>query len=197
MKVSSLSFFFGHPIPERFAYGKIAKDGRTVHADNLNPHLAWTDVPAGCRSFFIACLDDDVPTNRDEHDARGEIPATQARRRFVHWVQTDIPAEVREIPEGALSNRFAAGFGRPGLNDYCRDGEIAMGETGSGYDGPCPPFWDARWHTYRFIVIALDVATLSLPERFTWQEAEAAMKGHVLETDEWIGIYSLNPRIVL
>ena len=27
-----------------------------------NPHLAWSDVPDGTRSFLLVCVDPDVPT---------------------------------------------------------------------------------------------------------------------------------------
>lgn len=196
MKITSSSFAHGAVIPSRFAYGKIGSQGETELFENRNPELSWTDAPAGTRSFVVACLDDDVPTNREEKDARGELPAYQTRRRFVHWVQIDVPAGVKTIPEGALLNKLAAGFGRPGINDYSRGEEVKLGETGTGYDGPCPPFFDARWHTYRFMVIALDVEHLPLPERFTWEEVEVAMACHVLGTAEWLGIYTLNPRLV-
>lgn len=195
MKLTSGSFAQGGHIPARFAFGKIGPDGSTVQSENLNPELAWADVPAGTRSFVIACLDDDVPTDRNALDASGELPAYQPRRRFVHWVQVDVPANVHGIPEGALADKLAPGFGRPGINDYSRGEAVTLGETGSGYDGPCPPYFDARWHTYRFMVIALDVEHLPLPAHFTWAEVEVAMACHVLGTAEWLGIYTLNPRL--
>ena len=110
MKITSSSFAHGAVIPSRFAYGKIGSQGETELSENRNPELSWTDAPAGTRSFVVACLDDDVPTNREEKDARGELPAYQTRRRFVHWVQIDVPAEVKTIPEGALLNKLAAGL---------------------------------------------------------------------------------------
>ncbi len=196
MRVSSESFPMGGRIPERCAFGRVGDNGETADSENINPELSWGGAPQGTRSFLVACLDDDVPTDREERDARGELPASQLRRRFVHWVQADIPATVNHIPEGALRNKLAPGFGRPGVNDYSRGGKVTPGEVGTGYDGPCPPYFDARWHTYRFMVFALDVETLGLDDVYTWVDAERAMKGHVLASDEIIGIYTLNPRLL-
>ena len=197
MKITSANFGNGERIPESYAWGRIGPTGETVRSTNVNPQLAWTDVPEGTRSFVIACLDDDVPTDRDECDQAGEIPTSQLRRRFVHWVQPDCPADVREIPEGALTEekKCTAGFGRLGINDYSRGATPAAGETGTGYDGPCPPFFDARWHYYRFMVFALDVEALDLPEAFRWEDVDKAMKSHILASAELVGRYTLNPRL--
>ena len=194
MFIRSDTFEIGAAIPARCAYGRIGPEG-TVDSDNLNPDLAWGDAPAGTKSFAILCIDDDVPTVFDGRDASGALPAMQPRRRFVHWVQADVPATVTHIAEGALSceRKLAEGFGRPGINDYSRGGVPAPGAVGTGYDGPCPPFFDARWHFYRFIVVALDLETLSLPEHFTLSDWERMTQGHVLATAELVGRYSLNP----
>jgi len=197
MKIFSDHLLQGDVIPAVYAWGRIGPNGETIRSENRTPDLRWTDIPEGTRSFVLACLDDDVPTDRHERDANGEIPAYQPRCRFVHWVQADIPLSVTEIPEDALteSKKLRAGFGRIGVNDYSRGEKVSLGETGSGYDGPCPPFFDARWHYYRYMVIAVDVETLSLPDYFCWQDVEKALQGHVLASAELVGRYSLNPRI--
>ncbi len=197
MKLYSSCFGLGERIPELNAYGRCGEEGKTRPSANLNPHLAWSDVPAGTKSFALCCLDDDVPTDLTARTLEGELPAWQPRRRFVHWVQVDIPESVTEIPQGALSNdkKCVSGFGRPGLNDYTRGAVVPLGETGSGYDGPCPPAVDGRWHTYRFLVFALDRGNLDVPTLFTWQDLEKAIDGHVLACAEWSGRYSLNPRL--
>jgi Raf kinase inhibitor-like YbhB/YbcL family protein len=193
VKLISHDFAQGAVIPEEFAWGRL-EAGRTVPAANRSPHLAWSGVPAGTRSFVVACLDDDVPTDRSALDAQGEIPSCQPRRRFVHLVLADCPGSVRELPAGALTED-ASRYGHPGLNDYCGGRAPAAGEPGRGYDGPCPPSIDARWHVYRFTVIALDVPSLSLPADFEWADAERAMRGHILATAELLGRYSLNPAL--
>ena len=115
----------------------------------------------------------------------------------MHWVQPNCPADVTSIAEGALAEerKTTPGFGAVCINDYSRGGTPVPGETGTGYDGPCPPFFDARWHYYRFMVFALDAPRLELPENATWQDVDAAMKGHVLASAELVGRYTLNPRL--
>jgi len=103
VKITSDNFKQGDFIPEALAWGRIGEDGSTVRSTNLNPQLSWTDAPEGTASFVLACLDDDVPTDLAERDASGEIPVSQPRRRFVHWVQPNCPADVTSIAEGALA----------------------------------------------------------------------------------------------
>ena len=102
MDLQSRTFSEGEMIPERCAYGRLGEGGKTVASENTNPHLAWSGAPEGTKSFVVACLDDDVPTNLEERDHSGEIPAGQIRRRFVHWVQANVDAGTTEFPEGAF-----------------------------------------------------------------------------------------------
>ena len=69
-----------------------------------------------------------------------------------------------------------------------------MAGTWLGYDGPCPPWNDARLHHYQFRLYALDVAKLDLPDAFDWQQMQQALRGHVLAEAHWIGTYTLNPQ---
>ena len=86
---------------------------------------------------------------------------------------------------------------RQGLNDFTGwfAGNPDMAGDYLGYDGPYPPFNDERVHRYFFRVFALDVATLSLPERFTAADAYRAMHGHVLAEAALHGTYTLNPAL--
>ena len=69
----------------------------------------------------MLCIDDDVPTDLKARDASGELPVDQPRRRFVHWVQIEVAADVSNFPEGVFAQKnVPAAYGRPGLNDYCR-----------------------------------------------------------------------------
>ena len=199
MLITSETFHEGEMIPERCAWGALSSEG-VVRGANLSPALSWTGAPAGTRSFVLVCIDDDVPTDLSEaaRDASGELPADQPRRRFVHWVQANIAPTVTGFTEGAFAKdaQTSAEWGVSGLNDYCRGAEAPEADgTGLGYDGPCPPFFDARRHYYRFQVIALDVEKLDLTKHFTLKDVDLAMKGHVLATAEHVGRYTLNRRL--
>ena len=54
------------------------------------------------------------------------------------------------------------------------------------YKGPCPP---DREHRYFFKLYALD-AMLALPEKSSKQQIEQAMKGHILDQTELMGVYA-------
>ena len=138
MKIASASFAEGAFIAPEFAYGRIGENGATERSENRNPELHWTDVPEGTKSFVVLCLDDDVPTDRQTKMGDGLLSVTQPRRRFVHWVQANIPAEVESIPEGFLTGdqKRNGAFGRPGVNDYVGNATPGPDGTGLGYDGP-------------------------------------------------------------
>jgi Raf kinase inhibitor-like YbhB/YbcL family protein len=202
MKLRSNSFAHGEPIPATFAMGRMGD----TFSDNRNPHLAWSDAPEGTQSFALLCVDPDVPTVAAMVGKSGVlIPVDQVRTEFEHWVMADIPADVREIAEGAWSDGVTVGgkrnpqgphVARHGLNSYTGwfAGDATMAGDYFGYDGPFPPSNDLRMHRYFFRVFALDVASLGLPERFTANDMLRAMQGHVLgEALTW-GTYSLHPQ---
>ena len=119
MDISSRTFSEGEMIPERCAYGRMGEGGQTVRSANLSPELSWSGAPAGTKSFAVLCIDDDVPTDLKARDALGELPVDQPRRRFVHWVQIEVAADVSNFPEGVFAQKnVPAAYGRPGLNDY-------------------------------------------------------------------------------
>jgi hypothetical protein len=206
MDLRSRSFEHRHRLPAEFAAGRPTADGFGF-APNRNPHLAWDDVPAGTRSFVLLCIDPDVPTVAEMVGRSDvQIPREQPRCDFVHWVMVDIPADVREIAEGACSEGVVP-HGKPapagpagsrqGLNDYTGwfAGDAAMRGDWHGYDGPFPPPNDLRLHRYFFRLFALDVARLELPARFTSADVLRAMHGHVLGEATLYATYSLNPGV--
>ncbi|MEO8459335.1 MAG: YbhB/YbcL family Raf kinase inhibitor-like protein [Dokdonella sp.] len=207
MKIRSESFNDGESIPAEFAFGKPGDDEPCVFSANRNPHLAWSEVPAGARSFVLTCIDSDVPSVGDDVNKPGRsVSAKLPRTEFVHWVMIDIPTEFRELGAGSCADGvIARGQHEPvgppgsqqGLNDYTGwfAGDADMGGDYYGYDGPCPPWNDELLHHYHFRVHALDVATLDLCGRFRVEDVRKAMAGHVLEEAEWVGTYSLNPAL--
>ncbi len=205
MQLRSDSFENGAPIPPQFAFGKRGEDSPCVLSTNRNPHLAWSGAPRDTRSFALACIDVDVPSRGDDVNKEGRtVGADLPRVEFAHWLMIDIPADCNEIAEGACSDGITAHGkrdphgprgSRQGRNDYT--GWFAsnpeMSGTYLGYDGPCPPWNDARVHHYHFRLYALDVAKLDLPDDFDWQQMQQALRGHVLAEARWVGTYTLNP----
>ena len=198
MRLLSDSFENARPIPAEFAMGQ--PDG---FAPNRNPHLAWSDVPDGTRSFALLCIDPDAPTV-PETVGRDDVQITveQPRAHFIHWAMADIGPDVRTIAAGSCSDGVTKGGkgpcqgegARQGLNDYTGwfAGDAEMRGDYFGYDGPYPPPNDLRTHRYFFRLFALDVAKLDVPEVFTAHDALRAMHGHVLaEASTW-GSYSLH-----
>ena len=202
MQLASESFELRGRIPAEFAMGAV--DG---FGGNRNPQLHWSDVPDGTRSFALLCIDTDAPTDPSTVGREDlQIPVEQPRAEFVHWTLVDLPADVRGIAAGSCSDGITARgkrapFGPPGsvqgVNDYTGwfAGDADMGGEYLGYDGPCPPWNDARLHHYHFKLHALDVAALPLVKGFSLAELRAAMAGHVLAEAELVGTYSLNPAL--
>ena len=209
MKITSSSFRDGGVIPAEFAF--CAPDPKT-HATlskNRNPHLAWSDVPAGTKSFALVCHDPDVPSRGDDVNKEGRVvPKSLARVDFFHWVMVDMPASLAGVGAGEFSSAVvprgkpgpkAAHGARHGVNDYTGwfASDKDMAGDYYGYDGPCPPWNDEIPHRYVFTLYALDVPRLAVEGAFTGKDVRGAVKGHVLAEAAITGRYSLNPAVKL
>ena len=207
MKILSRTFKDGGVIPGRCGFCVKSPLGHVRLSNNRNPHLAWRDAPAGTQSFVLTVIDADAPTRPDDVNQTGrEVPTTLPRAEFVHWLMIDLPPDITEIAEGSCSSAVTlhgksqtagpAGS-RQGLNGYTGwfASDAAMSGKYLGYDGPCPPWNDARVHRYTFTVYAIDLARLPLDGAFTLAQLRAAMDGHVLASASLSGRYSLNPRL--
>jgi Raf kinase inhibitor-like YbhB/YbcL family protein len=207
MKISSSSFNEGAAIPGEFAFAVIDPVSHVSLSSNRNPHLAWTDVPHGTKSFVLICHDGDVPSRADDVNKEDrEVPEDLPRVDFFHWLLMDIPATTREIVAGSHSNGVKPG-GKPGhaapsglrhgINDYTGwfAGDPNMQGTYHGYDGPGPPWNDSLLHHYVFTLYALNVPTIEIRGEPTGANVRAALAGHVLAEATLTGTYSLNPRL--
>jgi len=207
MKLWSESWSNGEAIPARYAAGKIDAAGGVGFSDNLNPHLAWSELPAGTQSLVLICHDFDVPSRPDDvNKPDREIPADLPRVDFFHWVMVDIAPALGAIGEGQFSRGFtargkpgpAAGQGaRHGLNDYTGwfAGDPQMAGQYFGYDGPFPPFNDSLVHHYVFTLYAVSVDRLAVDGAFTGAQVREALAGKVLAEATLSGTYTLNRRL--
>jgi Raf kinase inhibitor-like YbhB/YbcL family protein len=207
MKLASLSFSDNESIPERYAFARIDPQSHVALADNFNPQFSWDDVPEGTQSFVMVCHDPDVPSKPDDVNQEGRVvPGDLPRVEFFHWVLVDLPADMREIEEGAFSNGITPrGKGGPlaphdarqGINDYT--GWFAADRDMSGdyfgYDGPCPPWNDALVHHYVFTLYALSVPRLDVEGTFNGKQVLSAIQGKILAQASLTGTYTLNPAL--
>ena len=208
MKLWSESWTNGDRIATRYAAGKLDGAAGVGFADNLNPQLAWSELPPGTRSLVLICHDFDVPSRPDDVNRPDrEIPSDLPRVDFFHWVLVDLPPTLAQIAEGEFSRGFtprgkagpAALHGaRQGLNDYTGWFASDAQRAGNyfGYDGPFPPFNDSLVHHYVFTLYATSLARLPLDGVFGGAQVRQAIAGHVLESATHSGTYSLNRRLL-
>jgi Raf kinase inhibitor-like YbhB/YbcL family protein len=207
MKLWSDSWTNGDRISAKYAAGRLDDKGSVGFSDNINPHLAWSDLPAGTQSLVLICHDFDVPSKGDDvNKADREIPSDLPRIDFFHWLLVDLPPTVTQIAPGEWSRGFtprgkpgpAAALGaRQGLNDYTGwfAGDAERSGNYFGYDGPFPPFNDSLVHHYVFTLYAMSVARLPVEGHFSGQQVRDALAGHVLDAATYSGTYTLNQRL--
>jgi Raf kinase inhibitor-like YbhB/YbcL family protein len=134
----------------------------TCQGDDTAPALAWSDAPAGTRSFALIVDDPDAPDPR--------APKTT----WVHWVLYNVPAATRALPEAATTADLPPGT-QEGVNDF--------GHT--GYGGPCPPIGRHRYF-HKLYALDTELTDLRKPKK---ADLEKAMKGHVLAEAQLVGTY--------
>jgi len=208
MKLWSDSWTNGDRIPARFAAGRLDDGSGVTFGDNLNPHLAWSEVPTEARSMVLICHDFDVPSRgEDVNKPDREVPADLPRVDFFHWVLVDLPPRPTVIAEGEFSRGFSA-RGKPGpatlngarhgLNDYTGwfAGNPEMAGRYFGYDGPFPPFNDSLVHHYVFTLYAVALPRLPIEGDFSGAQVRAALAGQVLAEATFSGTYTLNRRLL-
>lgn len=115
----------------------------------------------------------DVPSNAQSLVLIMDDPDVPKDRRkdgmWVHWVVFNIDPKTTKIPENTPH------FAKFGKNT----------EGKNAYQGPCPP---DREHRYFFKLYALD-SLLDLPEGSSKEEVLDAMRGHILQEAELMGLY--------
>ena len=129
-----------------------------------------------------------------DHRYSFEIDATPEELWAVFWS----PKKRGQVIEHGKDRGPGPHGARQGINDYTGwfAGDVGMEGDYYGYDGPCPPWNDARVHRYTFTLYALDLPTSPVQGRFTGQDVRRAIEGHVLGTASLGGTYTLNPRLM-
>ena len=93
MEISTNSFSPGGPIPSRYALARPDPDTRVAFAENISPHLAWSDAPEGTRSFALICHDFDCPSSgEDVNQPDREVPPDLPRVDWQLIIETPVAA---------------------------------------------------------------------------------------------------------
>lgn len=142
-----------------FKEGENVPVKHTADGANVSPPLAWSGAPGNTQSFALVCDDPDAP-----------------RGVWVHWVLFNVPADATSLPEGVPATETLPSGGSQGKNDFGKP----------GYGGPSPP--RGKPHRYFFRLYALD-GMLSLKAGCTRADLDAAMKGRLLASAQWMGKY--------
>jgi Raf kinase inhibitor-like YbhB/YbcL family protein len=136
-------------------------EAHACDGENISPALEWTEPPKGTKSLALICEDMDAATVK-----------------WIHWVLYDLPADLRELPEGVSALVLSRlGGGKEGRNSFDK----------AGYSGPCPP--PGERHHYYFRLFALE-KVLGLPPLASEEDLNMALEGHVIAETELIGLYS-------
>lgn len=91
-------------------------------------------------------------------------------KTWIHWTVWNIDPKTREIAENSVPDEAIEG-----VTDF----------GSSGYRGPCPP---SGTHHYFFKIFALDT-TLELDSSATAKDLINAIRNHVLDKAELVGLY--------
>lgn len=144
-------------------------NGYGCKGDNISPHLQWTHIPPGTKSFAVTVYDPDAPTGSG----------------WWHWVIFNIPETVTELKRdaGNLQKKCAPVGSIQSMTDWgC-----------PGYGGACPP--KGTVNSYIFTVYALDIEKLALaPNHILDARSSPAMVGclikdHVIAKASLIAYY--------
>ncbi|MCM2973378.1 YbhB/YbcL family Raf kinase inhibitor-like protein [Larsenimonas suaedae] len=137
--------------------------GFGLGGENMSPALSWSGFPEDTKSFVLSCFDPDAPNMSG----------------FWHWTIINLPPSVTSLEanagaEGALSSGFTLN------NDY----------SYRGFGGAAPPPGDDP-HRYVFVVHALDVKALDIPNDATPALATFALGANVIARATLTGYFGL------
>lgn len=144
MALSSSAFKDAEAMPFKYARA----------GQNVSPPLAWENAPQGTKSFALAVV--------DRHPVA---------RNMIHWLVTDIGADVTSLKEGA-SGSAQMPAGAKELKPYV---------------GPFPP---SGTHDYEFTLYALKTEKLDLPKQVSLETFAKAAEQNSLATTKLVGKFT-------
>lgn len=164
--ISSSSFQDVSRIPTKYtcAATEPPPSGPRNISTGISPQLQWINVPKGTAAFVLIL-----------HDPDAHVP--KAPTDVTHWIVFNIPTDTTQLPENVAQ-------GAP-LADGSLQGSNITGKA--GYQGPCAP--PGAPHHYTFELLALD-QKLDLPQGATREQIQDAVKGHVLGSAVYIGLFN-------
>jgi Raf kinase inhibitor-like YbhB/YbcL family protein len=157
--LTSPAFKDGAPIPGPKYAGNLKSNPNCV-GENVSPPFAWSNPPAGTKSFALIMFD----------------PEGRGGAGVIQWVAYGIPVAMTGLAEGdgsQPSDKFATGKSAVAVPAYL---------------GPCAP--PGAPHHYVFTLIANDLEPGALQPGLTRDELIAALGGHVKGVAGIVGLYA-------
>jgi Raf kinase inhibitor-like YbhB/YbcL family protein len=127
---------------------------------NISPALAWSQAPAGTKSFAVIM---------DDPDAASGIGNN-------HWIAYDIPASATTLPRDAGNGRYGE------LVEGANGRKLAI------YSGPCPEP-GAKPHHFLWLVFALDLTPGTLKPGLSRDQFMQQIQGHNLAEASLSSVY--------
>lgn len=133
---------------------------KKIGGENISPELSWENIPNNAKSFALIMVD----------------PHPIARN-WVHWAVVNIPTNITKLEQGfSMSNQCPT----------CR--ELINSFGFKGYGGPQPPKGTGK-HPYVTYIFALDVETVNIPERISYEGFLEVIKPHILAQGKYTGYF--------
>ncbi|HTR47652.1 MAG TPA: YbhB/YbcL family Raf kinase inhibitor-like protein [Verrucomicrobiae bacterium] len=164
--ISSTSFGDGTRIPQKYTCTATTPppSGPRNISTGISPELEWRNVPKGTVTLALIMHDPDA------HIAKAPTDIT-------HWLVFNIPADATSLPEGVAPEAPLPNGALQGTNITGK----------AGFQGSCAG--PGSPHHYTFELLALD-AKLDLPQGATREQIQDAVKGHVLGSAVYIGLFN-------
>jgi para-nitrobenzyl esterase len=146
-----------------FANGADIPFVNTRYRGNVFPGLAWSEGPAGTKSYVVIMQDADALVNGAP---------------ILHWTMLDIPASTTRLDAAMSAPPAGARYG-PNIRGASQP-----------YAGPHTPAGPK--HRYHLQLFALDT-TLPANGAASYGALTEAMQGHVLASGEVVGLGQIDP----